>query len=142
MVWYSHGWGGMVCVVGTMVWYGVCGRNSIVLCGRWSGRWVGRRGCSGKTRTPLRMWGKIATVSGMEGGSFSKFGSRRSAAHIRLKNLQQVQGWRAVPFQNWALALAPRTFVLKVCKRYRDGGRLLFKMRLWGACFSRARVQV
>ena len=25
---------------------------------------------------------------------------------------------------------------------YRDGGRFLFKMRLWGACFSRARVQV
>ena len=57
MVWYGMVWYGMVCVVGTMVWYGVCGRNNIVLYGRWSGRWVGRRGCSGKTRTPLRMWG-------------------------------------------------------------------------------------
>ena len=70
---------------------------------------------------------KFATVSRMEGGSFPKFGSRLSAAHIRLKHLQQVQGWRAVPFQNWALASAPRTFVFKVCNGYRDGGRFLFK---------------
>ena len=41
----------------------------------------------------------------MDGGSFSKLGSRLSAAHIRLKSFQQLQGWRAVPFQNWALAL-------------------------------------
>ena len=40
----------------------------------------------------------------MEGGSFSKLGSRLSAAHIRLENVQQFQGWRAVPFQNGALA--------------------------------------
>ena len=54
---------------------------------------------------------KLALVSTIEGGWFSKLGSRLSAAHIRLKNLQQFQGSRAVPFQNVALALAPRTFV-------------------------------
>ena len=63
----------------------------------------------------------------MEGGSFSKLGCRLGAAHIRLKSLQQLQGWRAVPFQNWALALAPRTFVLEVPNSYRDGGRFLFQ---------------
>ena len=31
----------------------------------------------------------------MEGGSFSKLGSRLSAAHVRFKHLQQFQGWRA-----------------------------------------------
>ena len=50
--------------------------------------------------------------------------------HIRLKSLQQLQGWRAARFQNGALALAPRTFVLKVCNSYKDGGRFLFKMGL------------
>ena len=49
----------------------------------------------------------------MEGAYFSNFGSRLSAAHIRLQNIQQVQGWRVVGFQNVTLALAPRTFVLK-----------------------------
>ena len=66
----------------------------------------------------------------MEGGSFSKLGSRFSAAHIRFKKLQQFQGWRAVRFQNWALALAPRTFVLKVSNSYKDGGRAVLKMGL------------
>ena len=64
----------------------------------------------------------------MEGGSFSKWGSRLSAAHIRLKTLQQLHGSRAVPFQNGALALVPRTFVLRFCNNYTDGGRPLFKM--------------
>ena len=73
---------------------------------------------------------KFPTVTGMEGGPFSKLGSRFRAAHIRLKRFQQLQGWRAVGFQNWALALPPRTFVLKVSNRYRDGGRFLFKMRI------------
>ena len=40
----------------------------------------------------------------IKGGSFSKLGSRLSAAHIRFENAQQFQGWRAVPFQNGALA--------------------------------------
>ena len=92
----------------------------------------------------------------MEGGWFAKLGSRLSAAHIRLKGFQELQGWRAARFQNlvlavaprtfvlkvsnsyrdgggfqnWALAVAPRTFVLKVSNNYRDGGRFLFKMRL------------
>ena len=49
---------------------------------------------------------------------------------LKRGNLQQLQGWRAGRFQNWALALAPRTFVLKVCNSYKDGGRFLFKMGL------------
>ena len=73
---------------------------------------------------------KSATVTRMEGGPFSKLVSRFSAAHIRLKSFQQLQGWRAGRFPNWVLAKAPRTFVLKVPNGYRDGGRLLFKMRL------------
>ena len=48
----------------------------------------------------------------------------------RLNTLQQLQGWRAVDFQTWALALAPRTFFLKVSNSYRDEERFLFKMRL------------
>ena len=47
----------------------------------------------------------------MEGGWFSKLGPLLSAAHIRLKRFQQLEGWRPVPFQNAALAIAPRTFV-------------------------------
>ena len=88
---------------------------------------------------------------------------------MMLEIVQQLQGWRAVDFQNLALALAPRTFVfknqtgsgmesgtfsklgsrlgaatlgVKVCNRYRDGGGSHFTMRLWGACFSRARSPV
>ena len=53
----------------------------------------------------------------MEGGSFSKWGSRLGAADIRLKSLRQLHGWRAAGLQNGALALAPRTFVLKVFKK-------------------------
>ena len=48
-------------------------------------------------------------ATGMEGGLFSKWGSHLGAADTRLKHFQQLQGWRAVPFQNAAL------------------GRLLFK---------------
>ena len=78
----------------------------------------------------------------MEGGWFSKLGSRLSAAHIRLKSFQQLQGWRAAGFQNRALALAPRTFVLKACNSYRDGGRVVSEMisRL-GAAHIRAHVK-
>eukprot|EP00959_Pyramimonas_sp_CCMP1952_P391481 8203893-Pyramimonas_sp.AAC.1 len=50
----------------------------------------------------------FATVSRMEGGSFPKCGSRRSAAHIRLKHVQGFYEWRAAPFQNMALGLALR----------------------------------
>ena len=70
------------------------------------------------------------SATGMEGGTFSKLGSRLGAAHIRLKSFQQLQGWRAGRLPNWVFAKAPRTFVLKVSNGYRDGGRLLFKVRL------------
>ena len=67
----------------------------------------------------------------MEGGCcFSKWGFRFGAAHVRLQSLRQLHGSRAIPFQNWALAEAPRTFVLKVCNIYTDRGRFLFKMGL------------
>ena len=64
----------------------------------------------------------------MEGGPFSKLGSRLSAAHIRFENVQQFQGWRAARFQNVALALAPRTLVLNNCSNFKDGWRLVFNM--------------
>ena len=51
----------------------------------------------------------LAAATGMEGGPFSKCGSRLGAAHIRFKSLQQLQGWRAAPFKDASL------------------GRLLFK---------------
>ena len=63
----------------------------------------------------------------MEGGPFSKWGFRL-AADIRLKSLQQLHGWTAVALQNGVPALAPRTFVFKVCNGYTDGGRVVFKM--------------
>ena len=47
----------------------------------------------------------------MEGGWFSKSGSRLGAADIRLQSLQQSQGWRADRFQYGVLALAPRALV-------------------------------
>eukprot|EP00959_Pyramimonas_sp_CCMP1952_P292752 6122729-Pyramimonas_sp.AAC.1 len=53
----------------------------------------------------------VARVSQIEGGSFSTCGYRLSAAHIRLNELQEFHGLRAVPFQTLALALAPRKFV-------------------------------
>eukprot|EP00959_Pyramimonas_sp_CCMP1952_P060500 1263946-Pyramimonas_sp.AAC.1 len=55
----------------------------------------------------------------MEGGSLSKCSSRPSAAHILLERLQQLQGWRAAPFQNVALALAPRAFMFNACSRFK-----------------------
>eukprot|EP00959_Pyramimonas_sp_CCMP1952_P085337 1784491-Pyramimonas_sp.AAC.1 len=48
----------------------------------------------------------------MEGGSFSNCGYRLGAAHISLNKLQELHGLRAGRFQNVALVLAPRTFVL------------------------------
>ena len=64
----------------------------------------------------------------MEGGPFSKWGSRLGAAHIRLKPLQHLHGCSF--FADGVLSLAPRTFVVKACNGYTDGGRFLFKMGL------------
>ena len=73
------------------------------------------------------------------GRSFSKWGSRFGAAHIRLKSSHQLHGWGAGRFQNGALALAPQTFVLTVCNSYTDGGRPFSKWgsRLLGAAHIR-----
>eukprot|EP00959_Pyramimonas_sp_CCMP1952_P306132 6406692-Pyramimonas_sp.AAC.1 len=59
----------------------------------------------------------------MEGGSFSKWGSRPGAADIRLKSLQQLHGWRARGFQDGALASGPRTLDFKLSNSYTDGGQ-------------------
>ena len=40
----------------------------------------------------------------------------------------EVEAGVGARFQNGGLALAPRTFVLKVCNSYKDGGRFVFKM--------------
>eukprot|EP00959_Pyramimonas_sp_CCMP1952_P448099 9382950-Pyramimonas_sp.AAC.1 len=49
----------------------------------------------------------------MQGGQFSTCGSRLNAAHTRLlKSLQHIRAWRAIPFQNVALDLAPCAFVV------------------------------
>ena len=92
---------------------------------------------------------KVATVTRIEGGSFSKWGSRLGAAHIRFKILHQLHGWRAVPFQNGVPALVPRTSSSKFATitrveggpfskwgsrrgtagiSYTDRGRVVFKM--------------
>ena len=47
---------------------------------------------------------KCATFTRIEGGSFSKWGSRLGAADIRLQSLQQLHGWWAGGFQNGAFA--------------------------------------
>eukprot|EP00959_Pyramimonas_sp_CCMP1952_P219688 4593224-Pyramimonas_sp.AAC.1 len=54
----------------------------------------------------------------MEGGPLSACGARRSTAHTRLN--QMLNGWRAAPFRNVALARAPRTCVLRVCSSVKD----------------------
>ena len=71
---------------------------------------------------------KAATVSRIEAGSFSKCGSRLSAAHIRFQHLQQFHGSRGCVTRNVALALAPRTFVLQICNSFTDRGHVLLKM--------------
>eukprot|EP00959_Pyramimonas_sp_CCMP1952_P099944 2089615-Pyramimonas_sp.AAC.1 len=53
-----------------------------------------------------------------------------TAAHIRRKSLQQVDGCMAAGFHTVCIALAPRTFVLRFCNRFTGGGRLVFKMQL------------
>eukprot|EP00959_Pyramimonas_sp_CCMP1952_P350135 7335884-Pyramimonas_sp.AAC.2 len=59
----------------------------------------------------------------MEGRLFPTCGYRLCAAHARLKQLQELHGWRAACFQNAALALAPRTLVQTNCKSVKDGRR-------------------
>eukprot|EP00959_Pyramimonas_sp_CCMP1952_P123307 2578029-Pyramimonas_sp.AAC.1 len=51
----------------------------------------------------------------MEGGSFETCGSRFGAAHARPKQLQPLQGWRAVPLPIVVLASALRSFGVGVC---------------------------
>ena len=94
-----------------------------------SGRSENAGRCLFKTRTQHhRMVG--TKYSRMEGMCYSKCGSRFSAAHIRVNNLQQFHGWRADVTRNVVLALAPRTFVLKVCNSFTDRGGALLKMWL------------
>eukprot|EP00959_Pyramimonas_sp_CCMP1952_P393831 8252317-Pyramimonas_sp.AAC.1 len=60
-----------------------------------------------------------ARVSRIEGGSFSKCGSRLSAANIPFY-VQELHGLRTDGFQNAALVLAPRTFALTMCNSFTD----------------------
>eukprot|EP00959_Pyramimonas_sp_CCMP1952_P133636 2794365-Pyramimonas_sp.AAC.2 len=73
---------------------------------------------------------KLETATRIKGGWFSKWGSRLGAANTRLENLQQLHGWKAAGFQNGALALAPRTFVLNTCSNFTRGGHFLFNVGL------------
>eukprot|EP00959_Pyramimonas_sp_CCMP1952_P219670 4592920-Pyramimonas_sp.AAC.1 len=54
----------------------------------------------------------------MEGGSFPKCGYCISAAHIRLREWQELHGWRVAYFQNVAPALATRALVLNICESF------------------------
>eukprot|EP00959_Pyramimonas_sp_CCMP1952_P065081 1358915-Pyramimonas_sp.AAC.1 len=47
------------------------------------------------------------------------------------QSLQQLQGWRVAPFQNVALALAPRAFVSKFATVPRDRVVEVPGMMLW-----------
>eukprot|EP00959_Pyramimonas_sp_CCMP1952_P435577 9120887-Pyramimonas_sp.AAC.1 len=67
----------------------------------------------------LKLKNNTSFTDGVEGGSFSKCGSRPSTAHI-FQELQELHGLRAGRFQNVVLALAPRTFVLSICKSFTD----------------------
>eukprot|EP00959_Pyramimonas_sp_CCMP1952_P026820 562920-Pyramimonas_sp.AAC.1 len=59
----------------------------------------------------------------MQGGSFSKCVSGNIPAHIHCRRSQQLQAWRAAPFQSVALALAPHTLVAEFAIASRmDGG--------------------
>eukprot|EP00959_Pyramimonas_sp_CCMP1952_P236450 4941355-Pyramimonas_sp.AAC.1 len=62
----------------------------------------------------------ITRVSRVEGSPFSKCSSRLSAARIRLKHVQEFHGMGATHFHHVALVLAPRTFVLNICKIFTD----------------------
>eukprot|EP00959_Pyramimonas_sp_CCMP1952_P373248 7816577-Pyramimonas_sp.AAC.1 len=75
----------------------------------------------------------------MEGGSFSKCGSRLRAAHIQFKQLQELHGLRTVPFQNVALALAPHTFIETCANISRIEGGSLSKC---GSRLSAARIRL
>eukprot|EP00959_Pyramimonas_sp_CCMP1952_P060594 1265625-Pyramimonas_sp.AAC.1 len=50
----------------------------------------------------------------MEGGWFSKCGSRLSVAHIRFQHVAELHGLRARRFQHVDVALAPRTLVQNI----------------------------
>eukprot|EP00959_Pyramimonas_sp_CCMP1952_P076232 1592801-Pyramimonas_sp.AAC.1 len=56
----------------------------------------------------------------MEGWRFSTCDSRVSAAHMILKGVRQLQGWRAFCCSKVVIAVAPRTFILKVRSSFQD----------------------
>eukprot|EP00959_Pyramimonas_sp_CCMP1952_P454467 9469948-Pyramimonas_sp.AAC.1 len=70
----------------------------------------------------------------MEGGSCSTCGSRRSAAHIRLKQRQQFQGLVRLKPRRCVLTLLiivrARGFAALVSNNFTDSGRVVFKMWL------------
>eukprot|EP00959_Pyramimonas_sp_CCMP1952_P077355 1616869-Pyramimonas_sp.AAC.1 len=54
---------------------------------------------------------KLTATFRMEGGPVSNCGSRLSAAHIRLTQVQEFHGLKPGRFQSVGLASAQRTFV-------------------------------
>eukprot|EP00959_Pyramimonas_sp_CCMP1952_P377849 7914951-Pyramimonas_sp.AAC.1 len=77
----------------------------------------------------------------MEDSRCSKCRSRLSAAHMRVKILPQLHGWRPRVVQSAALASAPRTFVLEVCNSSKEGGLALFKVQR-RSLFSAAHIRL
>eukprot|EP00959_Pyramimonas_sp_CCMP1952_P393366 8242000-Pyramimonas_sp.AAC.1 len=53
----------------------------------------------------------------MEDGPFSKCGFRFSATYLEVC-MQELHGWRVRPFEDVALASAPRAFLLKTCNSF------------------------
>eukprot|EP00959_Pyramimonas_sp_CCMP1952_P085491 1788242-Pyramimonas_sp.AAC.1 len=60
----------------------------------------------------------MARIPRIEWGSFSKCGSRLSAARILFNHLQELLGLRAAPYKNVVLASAPRAFVFNNCQNF------------------------
>ena len=73
-------------------------------CNSYTGRGRHRFKIGLSLRHRAHSFKKSATVTRIEGGSFSKWGSRLGAADIRLQSLQQLHGWWAGGFQNGAFA--------------------------------------
>eukprot|EP00959_Pyramimonas_sp_CCMP1952_P419040 8777696-Pyramimonas_sp.AAC.1 len=65
----------------------------------------------GSRLSAVHMLQDIEIVSRIEGGPFSTCSYRCNAAHIRLKHKQELHGLRAGRFHHGVLALAPRAFV-------------------------------
>eukprot|EP00959_Pyramimonas_sp_CCMP1952_P160077 3348001-Pyramimonas_sp.AAC.1 len=71
--------------------------------------WLSPERCARSFKTNAR-------VAWIEGECFSSCGSCLSAAYFRFARLQGLDGFRALPFQIVALALAPCTLVENIAR--------------------------